>query len=146
MPNTLYKQHKISIFVNVMRPDVNVMRQAYHIIYYLELNDYKMKQIRFLVLACVVALCSSVCAAQSATGACCGQKKECVAAKKCEKAAVKCEKKCDKAAAKCEKKCDKAAAKCENKCDKAAAKCEKKCSDKCNNKCKGKCEKKCDKK
>ena len=104
-----------------MRLDVNVMRQAYHIIYYLELNDYKMKQIRFLVLACVVALCSSVCAAQSATGACCGQKKECVAAKKC----------------------DKAAAKCEKKCDKAAAKCEKKCSDKCNNKCKSKCEKKC---
>ena len=38
MPNTLYKQHKISIFVNVMRLDVPVMRQAYHIIYYLELN------------------------------------------------------------------------------------------------------------
>ena len=143
MPNTLYKQHKISIFVNVMRPDVNVMRQAYHIIYYLELNDYKMKQIRFLVLACVVALCSSVCAAQSATGACCGQKKECTAA-------AKCEKKCDKAAAKCEKKCDKAAAKCEKKCDKAADKCNNKCKSKCEKKCTGKqgkkCTKKCDKK
>ena len=136
MPNTLYKQHKISIFVNVMRPDVNVMRQAYHIIYYLELNDYKMKQIRFLVLACVVALCSSVCAAQSATGACCGQKKECVAAKKCEKAAVKCEKKCDKAAAKCEKKCSD---KCNNKCK---SKCEKKCTSKQGKKCTKKCDKK----
>ena len=141
MPNTLYKQHKISIFVNVMRPDVNVMRQAYHIIYYLELKDYKMKQIRFLVLACVVALCSSVCAAQSATGACCGQKKECIAAKKCEKAAAKCEKKCDKAAAKCDKKCDKAAAKCDKKCDK---KCTKKGDKKCCKKqtCKQECTKK----
>ena len=65
-----------------------------------------MKQIKILVLACVFALCSSVCVAQSATGACCGQKKECVAAKKCDKAVAKCDKKCDKAAAKCEKKCD----------------------------------------
>ena len=71
-----------------------------------------MKQIKILVLACVFALCSSVCVAQSATGACCGQKKECVAAKKCDKAAAKCEKKCDgkhkcKADKKCAKKCDK---------------------------------------
>ena len=122
--------------MNVMRPDVNVMRQAYHIIYYFELNDYKMKQIRFLLLACVVALCSSVCAAQSATGACCGQKKECVAAKKCDKAAVKCEKKCDKAAAKCEKKCSD---KCNNKCK---SKCEKKCTGKQGKKCTKKCDKK----
>ena len=95
-----------------------------------------MKQIKILVLACVFALCSSVCVAQSATGACCGQKKECVTAKKCDKAVAKCDKKCDKAAAKCEKKCDK-------KCDKAAAKCEKKCDSKCKQ---GKCAKKCDKK
>ena len=82
-----------------------------------------MKQIKILVLACVFALCSSVCVAQSATGACCGQKKECVAAKKCDKAVAKCAKKCDKAAAKCEKKCDskhkcKADGKCAKKCDK----------------------------
>ena len=71
-----------------------------------------MKQIKILVLACVFALCSSVCVAQSATGACCGQKKECVAAKKCDKAVAKCAKKCDgkhkcKADGKCAKKCDK---------------------------------------
>ena len=82
-----------------------------------------MKQIKILVLACVVALCSSVCVAQSATGACCGQKKECVAAKKCDKAIAKCDKKCDKAVAKCDKKCDgkhkcKADKKCAKKCDK----------------------------
>lgn len=102
-----------------------------------------MKQIKILVLACVFALCSSVCVAQSATGACCGQKKECVAAKKCDKAVAKCEKKCDKAAAKCEKKCDKAAAKCEKKCD---SKCKQgKCAKKCD-KAAAKCAKKCDKK
>ena len=84
-----------------------------------------MKQIRFLVLACVVALCSSVCAAQSATGACCGQKKECVAAKTCDKAAVKCEKKCSD--------------KCNNKCK---SKCEKKCTGKQGKKCTKKCDKK----
>ena len=102
-----------------------------------------MKQIKILVLACVFALCSSVCVAQSATGACCGQKKECVAAKKCDKAVAKCAKKCDKAAAKCEKKCDSKCkqGKCEKKCDKAAAKCEKKCD-----KAAAKCAKKCDKK
>ena len=82
-----------------------------------------MKQIKILVLACVFVLCTSVCVAQSATGACCGQKKECVAAKKCDKAVAKCAKKCDKAAAKCEKKCDskhkcKADGKCAKKCDK----------------------------
>ena len=82
-----------------------------------------MKQIKILVLACVFVLCTSVCVAQSATGACCGQKKECVAAKKCDKAVAKCAKKCDKAAAKCEKKCDskhkcKADQKCAKKCDK----------------------------
>ena len=102
-----------------------------------------MKQIKILVLACVFALCSSVCVAQSATGACCGQKKECVAAKKCDKAVAKCDKKCDKAAAKCEKKCDSKCkqGKCAKKCDKAAAKCEKKCD-----KAAAKCAKKCDKK
>ena len=102
-----------------------------------------MKQIKILVLACVFALCSSVCVAQSATGACCGQKKECVAAKKCDKAVAKCDKKCDKAVAKCEKKCDSKCkqGKCEKKCDKAAAKCKKKCD-----KAAGKCAKKCDKK
>ena len=94
-----------------------------------------MKQIKILVLACVFALCSSVCVAQSATGACCGQKKECVAAKKCDKAIAKCDKKCDKAVAKCDKKCDgkhkcKTDGKCAKKCDKAAAKCEKKCDKK----------------
>ena len=94
-----------------------------------------MKQIKILVLACVFALCSSVCVAQSATGACCGQKKECVAAKKCDKAVAKCEKKCDKAVAKCDKKCDKAVAKCDKKCD-GKHKC----------KADGKCAKKCDKK
>ena len=99
-----------------------------------------MKQIKILVLACVFALCSSVCVAQSATGACCGQKKECVAAKKCDKAVAKCAKKCDKAAAKCEKKCDS-----KHKC-KADGKCAKKCDGK--HKCKAdkKCAKKCDKK
>ena len=102
-----------------------------------------MKQIKILVLACVFALCSSVCVAQSATGACCGQKKECVAAKKCDKAIAKCDKKCDKAVAKCEKKCDSKCkqGKCAKKCDKAAAKCEKKCD-----KAAAKCAKKCDKK
>ena len=102
-----------------------------------------MKQIKILVLACVFVLCTSVCVAQSATGACCGQKKECVAAKKCDKAVAKCDKKCDKAAAKCEKKCDSKCkqGKCAKKCDKAAAKCEKKCD-----KAAGKCAKKCDKK
>ena len=102
-----------------------------------------MKQIKILVLACVFVLCTSVCVAQSATGACCGQKKECVAAKKCDKAIAKCAKKCDKAAAKCEKKCDSKCkqGKCEKKCDKAAAKCKKKCD-----KAAGKCAKKCDKK
>ena len=102
-----------------------------------------MKQIKILVLACVFALCSSVCVAQSATGACCGQKKECVAAKKCDKAVAKCDKKCEKAAAKCEKKCDSKCkqGKCAKKCDKAAAKCEKKCD-----KAAAKCAKKCDKK
>ena len=102
-----------------------------------------MKQIKILVLACVFALCSSVCVAQSATGACCGQKKECVAAKKCDKAIAKCDKKCDKAVAKCEKKCDKAAAKCEKKCDSKCkqGKCDKKCD-----KAAAKCAKKCDKK
>ena len=102
-----------------------------------------MKQIKILVLACVFALCSSVCVAQSATGACCGQKKECVAAKKCDKAVAKCDKKCDKAVAKCEKKCDSKCkqGKCDKKCDKAAAKCEKKCD-----KAAAKCAKKCDKK
>ena len=105
-----------------------------------------MKQIKILVLACVFVLCTSVCVAQSATGACCGQKKECVAAKKCDKAIAKCAKKCDKAAAKCEKKCDKAAAKCAKKCDKAAAKCAKKCDGKHKCKADGKCAKKCDKK
>lgn len=82
-----------------------------------------MKQIKILVLACVFVLCTSVCVAQSATGACCGQKKECVAAKKCDKAIAKCDKKCDKAVAKCDKKCDgkhkcKADKKCAKKCDK----------------------------
>ena len=102
-----------------------------------------MKQIKILVLACVFALCSSVCVAQSATGACCGQKKECVAAKKCDKAIAKCDKKCDKAAAKCTKKCDIKCkqGKCTKKCDKAAAKCTKKCDIKCKQ---GKCTKKCD--
>ena len=107
-----------------------------------------MKQIKILVLACVFALCSSVCVAQSATGACCGQKKECVAAKKCDKAVAKCEKKCDKAVAKCEKKCDSKCkqGKCAKKCDKAAAKCAKKCDGKHKCKADGKCAKKCDKK
>ena len=82
-----------------------------------------MKQIKILVLACVFVLCTSVCVAQSATGACCGQKKECVAAKKCDKAIAKCDKKCDKAVAKSNKKCDgkhkcKADGKCAKKCDK----------------------------
>ena len=102
-----------------------------------------MKQIKILVLACVFALCSSVCVAQSATGACCGQKKECVAAKKCDKAVAKCDKKCDKAVAKCAKKCDKAVAKCAKKCD-GKHKC--KADGKCAKKCDGKCAKKCDKK
>ena len=105
-----------------------------------------MKQIKILVLACVFALCSSVCVAQSATGACCGQKKECVAAKKCDKAVAKCDKKCDKAIAKCDKKCDKAVAKCDKKCDKTVANCAKKCDGKHKCKADGKCAKKCDKK
>ena len=99
-----------------------------------------MKQIKILVLACVFVLCTSVCVAQSATGACCGQKKECVAAKKCDKAVAKCAKKCDKAAAKCEKKCDS-----KHKC-KADGKCAKKCDGKHKCKADGKCAKKCDKK
>ena len=94
-----------------------------------------MKQIKILVLACVFALCSSVCVAQSATGACCGQKKECVAAKKCDKAVAKCDKKCDKAVAKCDKKCDKTVANCAKKCDgKHKCKADKKCAKKCDKK------------
>ena len=99
-----------------------------------------MKQIKILVLACVFVLCTSVCVAQSATGACCGQKKECVAAKKCDKAIAKCDKKCDKAVAKCDKKCDG-----KHKC-KADGKCAKKCDGKHKCKADGKCAKKCDKK
>ena len=99
-----------------------------------------MKQIKILVLACVFVLCTSVCVAQSATGACCGQKKECVAAKKCDKAVAKCDKKCDKAAAKCDKKCDG-----KHKC-KADGKCAKKCDGKHKCKTDDKCAKKCDKK
>ena len=82
-----------------------------------------MKQIKILVLTCVTVLCTSVCVAQSATGACCGHKQACVAAKKCDKAIAKCDTKCDKAVAKCDKKCDgkhkcKADGKCAKKCDK----------------------------
>ena len=99
-----------------------------------------MKQIKILVLACVFVLCTSVCVAQSATGACCGQKKECVAAKKCDKAIAKCDKKCDKAVAKCDKKCDG-----KHKC-KADGKCAKKCDGKHKCKTDDKCTKKCDKK